>query len=74
MSQETPKNTIGDWVGKNWHFIVFFLGMFVTWGTVTEKVNTLVDQVGVINTQIYSLTASVAKLEGKVDIFVKNAD
>lgn len=71
---EPQKNTIGDWMGKNWHFLVFFFGMFVTWGTVTEKVNSLVGQVETINTQIYSLTASVAKLEGKVDFFIQNGN
>lgn len=71
---EPQKNTIGDWIGKNWHFVVFFLGMFITWGTVTEKVNTLVGQVNTINTQIYGLTASVAKLEGKVDFAIEKND
>lgn len=71
---EPQKNTIGEWVGKNWHFVVFFLGMFVTWGTVTEKVNSLVTRVETMNTQIYGLTASVAKLEGKVDFFIKDGN
>lgn len=66
------KTTTAEWVSKNWHFIVFFLGMFITWGTVTEKVNTLGTQVTTINIQMNTLTASVGKLEGKVDVILKN--
>lgn len=66
------KTTTTEWVSKNWHFIVFFLGMFITWGTVTEKVNTLGAQVTTINIQMNTLTASVGKLEGKVDVILKN--
>lgn len=71
MINESQKIGIGEWFTKNWHFIVFFIGMFVTWGTVTQKVNTLTDQVSTINQQVFTLNASVAELKGNIDIFVK---